>query len=181
MKPLMTFLLSLLLLPFLTLSCGYSRQAQPPTAPLESRDNEMSEAFREQAHRALDAIDRLPSVSSRGSTETWPQDRQLDAEKAIDEAKYKVQTAKDKEVLKILNAAFIGRTSARHRWTTDPGWKRVTELGRQCILELKIKFEPEGWSEDDIAAATTHPCLTQLAEHDAITTEELRKMGVPSP
>jgi choline dehydrogenase-like flavoprotein len=141
----------------------------------------MSAAFREQARRAVDAISRIPfmptlqSESEAVSLET----RKLDAEKATDEAKYKVATAKDREVLKMLDAYLLARTALSSRSTRD--LDAYAKMDRQCAIELAVTFNTGELREDIKREAENKTCLTQLAQQDAVTKERLRKMGVPSP
>jgi hypothetical protein len=139
------------------------RKPKPPTttAVPKQSENEMSSAFRELAYRALDAIERLPNVPSAESRETGFDARKLDAEKAIDEAKYKAQTAKDKEILKILSAALFGRTAAKERSALHRDWQKLTQLGIQCGVELKAEFEPDHLSEAGLKQAKEKTCLSQ--------------------
>ena len=172
MKPLLLAIL-LISIPPLVLSCGYSRQAQTSVATPESHpENEMSAAFREQGWRALDAINRVPVIGSKEYPQPGFEVRELEAEKAIDEAKYKAQTTKDKDVLKLLWAALYGRTGPEKRSLLDPDHIKLVEMGAQCNVELKAEFEPEHLTELGLKTAREKTCLSR---HEAILGEMERR------
>ena len=171
-KPLLVAIL-LISIPPLVLSCGNSRQAQPSAATPESHpENEMSRPFREQGYRAFDAIQRVPSVGSKEYPQPGFALRELDAEKAIDEAKYKAQTAKDKEVLDLLWAALFGRTGAEKRSLLNPDHMKFFQMGDQCLLELRAEFESANLTELGLKTAREKTCLSQ---HEAILSEMERR------
>jgi hypothetical protein len=133
----------------------------PASAPAPHPDNEMSVAFREQGRRAFDAIERVPSIGSTENPTAGFELRALDAEKAVDEAKYKASTAKDKTVLDLLGAALYGRTGPEKRSLLDPDHLKLFKMGLQCETELRAEFEPENLSELGRQTARQKSCLTQ--------------------
>jgi hypothetical protein len=132
----------------------------------------MSSAFREQARRAFDAVDRVPEMGSREYPHAGFDIRELDAEKAIAEAKYKAITAKDKEVLDLLGAALYGRTAPETRPLLDPDHNKLIEMGVQCEVELKAEFEPEHLTELGLKTAREKTCLSR---QEAILSEMERR------
>lgn len=136
-------------------------------------DNEMSPEFKEKGWRAHDAIKRIGGLPSADKPERGFDQRKLEAEKAIDEAKYKSVTAKDKETLKLLQTAnfFIGAASTRD--ILHPDWKVLTDGSRQCRIELTAQFEPETLSEKGKQAASEKSCVDKQ-------TALLKKWSEPS-
>lgn len=157
-----TLLLALPLL-FLSVSCnkgGIPQAASANSTPAET-EHEMSAAFREQAQRAYDAIQRVPRTGSQEYPSAGFDVRELDADKAIAEAKYKAVTAKDKEVLNLMDAALWGRTASERRHLLDPHHLRFFKMGLQCDLELDAELEPEHLTEIGLTNAHQKTCLTQ--------------------
>lgn len=119
----------------------------------------MSPAFREKARRALDAIRRLPLDLSADAYDPSYDQRKIDVEKAIDEAKYKTRTASDKQVLKILKAADFLMGAAKKRHALDPDWQPLREAALQCKVELTAEFEPASLSSLGRRHAAEKTCL----------------------
>jgi hypothetical protein len=113
-------------------------------AAIASGQGQMSPAFREQGRRALDAIRRLPSIPSKEHQEPGLEQRKLDAEKAIAEAKYKARTVKDKEVLKLLQAANLMIGAALRTSELDPDWAPLNDASVQCKVEIIAAVDPIG-------------------------------------
>ena len=73
--------------------------------------------------------------------------RKLDAEKAIDEAKYKARTSKDIEILRVLHAwngmidvnPFKSAQMLGDRQTRKMLW----DGSLQCYMEIQYEFEPD--------------------------------------
>jgi hypothetical protein len=141
------------------LSCSNKKGSQ---AEVQSHsDNQMSSAFREQAYRAFDAIMRVQEplhVQTPVSVEMAFELRKIYAEKAIDEAKYKISTARDKEILEILNASLL----LRNRSSFAPDELKAVEASSQCERELMTEFEPEDSNEFVRKKAAEKTCLKQL-------------------
>lgn len=135
------------------------RRPTGPTSEPTQSENKMSPAFQEQGLRALDAIRRLPLIPSADDRHPGFEQRKLDAEKAIDEAKYKARTFKDKEVLKILRAAEFLIAAAQKRHVHDPDWKLLTDAASQCKVEITAEFEPDGLSALGRKQAAQKTCL----------------------
>ena len=144
------------------LTCGVNAQKKgiPKASPKPLlADNEMSPEFKEQAWRAHDALKRIGGLPSSDKPERGFDQRKLEAEKAIDEAKYKSVTAKDKEILKLLQTAdfFIGAASTKG--ILNPDWTILTDGSIQCGIELTAQFEPESLSEKGKQTASEKSCL----------------------
>lgn len=138
--------------------------AQPASTALEKSrpEGEMSPAFREQAHRALDAIWRVPRFAAADNPKPGFEVRKLDAEKAVVEAKYKAHTVKDREILRILEVALLGLTAAGDRSAFDTDWKKLQDVASQCITELHAELEPEVLSEVGRRTAQEKTCIKQM-------------------
>lgn len=130
-------------------------------AVIANGQGQMSPAFREQARRALDAIQRLPLIPSKESQEPGWELRKLDAEKAVAEAKYKARTVKDKEVLKLLQAANFLIGAAKGRSALDPDWQPLEEAATQCKIEVVVAFDANDLSELGRKKAAEKTCLKQ--------------------
>lgn len=145
----------------LTMSgCNRPVESKTPT-PAPRLETEISPAFREQAQRALDAIERVPEMGSLEYPHVGFDVRELDAEKAIAEAKYKASTVKDKEILDVLGAALYGRTAVERRPLLDPDHMTIIRMGDQCTIELIGELDPGKLSEAGLTKANAKTCLTQ--------------------
>ncbi len=124
--------------------------------------DEMSPAFQKQGQRALDAIERIPLFPSANKIQPGFEQRMLDAEKAIDEAKYNAKTNKDKEVLKILQTTIALIKAQKSMEGLDPD-RRITGLAEiQCEAEIKALFEPDSLSTYGIKQAAEKTCLKKV-------------------
>lgn len=151
-------------------------QRKQSVTPTRSGDGGMSAAFRDKAKRALDAIRRLPTTipSAEYHEPGWEQ-RKLDMDKAVDEAKYKARTVKDKQVLQILSASRFLIGAAKDFPVRNPDWKLLSDAAWQCRIELMAALEPKyELSASGLKQAAKKTCLKQ---QDAI----LKKWGVPRP
>jgi hypothetical protein len=122
----------------------------------------MSPAFRDKAQRAFDAILRLPtSIPSAESHEPGWEQRKLDVDKAVDEAKYKARTVKDKQVLALLSASNFLIGAAKERRVLDPDWQLLTDAATQCHAELIAELQPGDLSAAGRKRAAEKTCLKQ--------------------
>jgi hypothetical protein len=107
----------------------------------------------------LDAILRLPLDLTADADDPSYEQRKLDVEKAIDEAKHKARTAADIRVLKIFKAADFLMGAAKKRHALDPDWKPLREAAMQCKVELMAEFEPTSLSSLGRKHAAEKTCL----------------------
>lgn len=87
--------------------------------------------------------------------------RKIDDEKAIDEAKYKARTSKDKEILGVLRTLDSFIDLANLTSIRDSNWKTLGEGRRQCQLEVEFALEPDHLSDAAKEMATKKLCLTK--------------------
>jgi hypothetical protein len=175
MKPLTIPSLLVLSVAVVVAGCSQTGESKQPDTAMSHPDNEMSAAFREQARRAFDAIDRVPEMGSKEYPHSGFDVRELDAEKAIAEAKYKAMTGRDKEVLDLLGAALYGRTAPERRPLLDPDHIKLIKMGVQCEMELRAEFEPERLTDAGLKQARGKTCLTLQKE---ILDESQRRIGL---
>jgi len=119
-------------------------QRKESVNPTQRGNSGMSAAFRDKAQRAYDAIRRLPTaIPSAESREPGWEQRKLDLDKAVDEAKYKALTVKDKQVLRILSASRFLIGAAKERHVLDRDWQPLSDAAWQCQLELIAELQPK--------------------------------------
>jgi hypothetical protein len=122
-------------------------------------DTEMSPEFKELAMRASDAIKRIPSLPSADEPKPGFTERKADAQKAVDEAKYKSRTARDNEVLKLLqtNLFFLGAANDFH--VLGPDWSPLMEGANQCRSETLLALDSQSLSPTGRKSAEQKTCL----------------------
>jgi hypothetical protein len=131
---------------------GEKAPSAPSPTPAAISENEMSPEFREWAHRASDAILRL------SDSDTGIELRKLDAEKAVDEAKYRARTAKDKDFLEVLRAAEYLTARTKTPDVQNPDSILILRNAYQCKREIAAEFEPADSNDNP----TEKTCLKQL-------------------
>jgi DNA repair exonuclease SbcCD ATPase subunit len=158
---LVILILSLLAVP----SSAQTKSKRPAQA------NGMSPAFRDKARRAWDAIQRLPLTTSARARMPGFEQRKLDVEKAIDEAKYKAHTIKENQVLMILQETdfLIGALRGMH--ILDPDWGALDAAELQCETELRAEFGP---------GRRDTPAKTCLKQSDAIFAARSKRRAADS-
>ena len=111
--------ITIVVLAMLALTIGVYAQSAPTPAPTTQTAPQLSPAFKEAAWRATDALDRIGDVDSMFLTDV---ERKLiiDADKAVDEAKYKAVTTMDKEVLRMLKVSILSEKVAQYISPSDP-------------------------------------------------------------
>lgn len=145
-----------------TASAQIQKMGTTPTPKPPQSQSKMSPAFQKQGQRASDAIMRV-QVPSAGRYQAGFEQRQLDAEKAIDEAKYKARTIKDKHVLRMLRAAGFLIEFAKARNADDPDWRLIGVAFITCQIEIAVEFDP-----NFLTAAGRKQEKTCLKQHDAL-------------
>jgi hypothetical protein len=144
-------------------ACAHGGKTSSAPSPQPSAsENEMSPEFQEMGHRALDAILRL------NGSDTGIELRKLDAEKAVDEAKYKARTAKDKEVLEVLRAAEVLTAEVKTQDVQKPEAIAILRTSYQCRNEAAAELQPANSG----GTPTEKLCLEQLASITKLLADE---------
>lgn len=143
----------------------------------------LNPAFRKEAWRALNAIDRIPpSYSKDSSGELFSNNPSmakqmeekradakhliLDAEKAVDEAKYDA-TASDKHVLFLLQTALASLELQGNYSFSDPKFKPFNDRYAQCVFEARYYLEPDQLDEKQLKQAKLKTCDKKTDEWDS--------------
>jgi hypothetical protein len=124
----------------------------------------LSQEFKRTAWRALDAIERIDSLIDASRLDATQQSLLVEADKAVDEAKYEATTPLDMEVLHALQMASIMKRSQSWRDTLSPGWKQAFDRVQQCIVEVKLQITPGALSDEGKSMARKGTCNKKTDE-----------------
>ncbi len=152
------------LLPAFALGQSQVELHHDTTAPKTTITNVMSKAFRDKAYRAVDALNRLPPSPSLDDKGPTFDQKLLDAQKAIDEAKYATSNNRDRQILKKLQASELLSESMVQFDMLDRRWESFDSAGWQCRAELSYAFEPDKLTAQGKATAKEDNCLAKKKE-----------------
>lgn len=124
----------------------------------------MSKSFHDKGHRAIDALNRLPISPSLDDKGPAFDQRLLDAQKAIDEAKYVASNNVDRQILKKLQASALLSEGMVAFDMLDRRWKPLQSALWQCQAELSYAFEPSKLTDEGKATAKEGTCLAKKNE-----------------
>jgi hypothetical protein len=103
----------------------------------------MSSEFKKKAWKALDAIGRINPIVSKENADETEQQKILDAQKAVDDAKYEASNADDKHYADVLFWAVSRRADMPNWYTGDSQWEKDIDRAVQCELEVRVQVTPE--------------------------------------
>ena len=112
----------------------------------------------------MDALSRLPLSPSLDDKGSAFDQRLLDAQKAIDEAKYVASANMDKLVLKKLQASEMLDEAMVTLDMLDRRWKQLQTAHWQCVVELNYAFEPDKLTVEGRATAREGTCMAKEQE-----------------
>ena len=146
------------------------REANPKSGTVAAPT--VTAVFRQEARRAYDALDRLVmavlSMSLPSSALDDLPTLNLDAEKAVKEAKYKAKTKADEAVVSMLGMALV-QTQLQASIGRLPLAEKVARLDEkdeaqkraiQCQLEVLLAINPQGLEAKGVTQARLKTCLT---------------------
>lgn len=112
---------------------------------------ELSEGFREPATTAFDAIGRIQLAKFEDDGYAA---RKLDAEKALDAARHKINSPKDQHAFDVLKATLDLRALTRED-------VKYGKSALQCTYESFLIFYPEKLKPDALEQAKKATCLAE--------------------
>jgi hypothetical protein len=126
---------------------------------------ELSHEFKKKAWKALDAIQRIDPIIDATRLDATQENLLVDADKAIDEAKYEATTPLDMKVLHALQMASIMKRSQAHQDSPlNPEFKQDFDRAVQCVDEVELQITPDVLSEEGKRMALKDACNKRTDE-----------------
>ncbi len=131
-----------------------------------AQDKPLSAAFKKEAWKALDAIQRIDFALSKENKDS---NKTLiaDAEKAVNEAKYAATTSSDKQMLFTLQVSLDSLELQGIYDIEDARFKPYFDRHVQCISEALYYFEPDKVTKEGIEKARLKTCNRKTAEWES--------------
>jgi hypothetical protein len=118
----------------------------------------MGPTFKKKAWRALDALGRIDPGLNRDSNDGDQKEKVLDAQKAVDDAKYEVSNEVEQDVLRSLQNSILARADMANWEVGVRPWLVDSNLAFQCEVEVRVLITPEELSEAGKQAAARKTC-----------------------
>ena len=131
-----------------------------------AQDKPLSAAFKKEAWKALDAIQRIDFALSKENKDS---NKALigDAENAVNEAKYVATTPSDKQMLFTLQMSLDSLELQGMYDIQDAKFKPYLDRHVQCISEALYYFEPARVTKEGIEKAKLKTCNKKTAEWES--------------
>ena len=101
------------------------------------------------------------------SSDRTDKDLLIDADKAVDEAKYEATTQLDNTVLRALQMAVISLKYKMQLDVLDPEWKKNSDRVFQCTTEATYYITPDRLTEMGRQQAQKETCNKETSEWGA--------------
>jgi len=143
-----------------------AKQAKGAAGDPAGARGQLTADFKSKAWRAIDAIDRIPFLISVAQMSATNANLLVDADKAVDEAKYSASTALDKNVLHLLEMAVLSKQDQARYESFSKEWTRDTHRFTQCVTEARFYVTPDVLSASGIETAQKNTCNKKTDEWD---------------
>jgi len=149
----------IVVLAMLALTIGAYAQSAP-----QLPEDKLSSDFKENAWRAIDAFWRIPRWLSPDTVDTTDKKLLIEADKAVDEAKYKASTPLDKTVFHLLELALISQKHLLDYRMLNPLWSQTLGRFLQCDIEAESYIMPDILTEQGMVQAQVHSCTNDAGD-----------------